>query len=292
MKRHTEIYSIVYFLTFSLATSLTIAAPRPIQSDQKDASGVTMKLESGVLRLEVCDERTIHVICSPTDKLPERKEFVVNRQWTPVPFEWSEEPAKLILRTARMGIEIDRATGVLIFVDADGKMLLQESPDGGRTIMEVKAAATDAAGQDQTCRVQQTLLSPADEYLYGMAQCQDGVWNWRGMPIELRQLNTQAALPALVSSRGYGLLWNNASLTDFNPVDQEIPLSSDGNAADAGPTATEQLRSGAGSPAISRGIRTGTLTTGEAGEYVFFAKDGDRRNEIGITVNGQNVAHI
>ena len=127
-----------------------------------------------------------------------------------------------------------------------------------------------------------------------MAQCQDGVWNWRGMPIELRQVNTQAALPVLVSSRGYGLLWDNASLTDFNPVDQEIPLSSSGNAAPAtGPTATEQLRGRAGGTGRGRQrVRTGTFTTGEAGEYVFFAKDGDRRNEIGIVVNDQTlIAH-
>ncbi len=126
-----------------------------------------------------------------------------------------------------------------------------------------------------------------------MAECQDGVWNWRGMPIELRQLNTQTALPVLVSNRGYGLLWDNASLTDFNPVDQEIPLSSAGGRAPAaGPTATEQLRGRARSPAGSTAARTGTFTTAEAGEYVLFAKDGDRRNEIGIVVNGQTIAHL
>ena len=34
---------------------------------------MTMKLESGLLRLEVCDDRTIHVTCSPTDTLPARR---------------------------------------------------------------------------------------------------------------------------------------------------------------------------------------------------------------------------
>ena len=140
MKRHSGKYLIVCLLACGLAARLTIAAPVPVRSVQKDASGVTMKLESGVLRLEVCDDRTIHVICSPTDKLPEKKEFVVNRQWTPVPFEWREEGSRLILRTARMGVEVDRATGVLTFVDAAGKTLLQEPPDGGRTITEAKPA--------------------------------------------------------------------------------------------------------------------------------------------------------
>jgi hypothetical protein len=49
---------------------------------------MTMRLEFGVLRLEVCDDRTIHVVCGPTDRLPEKKAFVVIRRWTPVSFEW------------------------------------------------------------------------------------------------------------------------------------------------------------------------------------------------------------
>jgi alpha-D-xyloside xylohydrolase len=253
-----------------------------VQSARKDASGVTLKLASGSLRLDVCDDRTIHVIGSATDQLETNLDFVVNRRWTAVPFEWIDKPDQLVVRTERMGVQIDRATSALTFVDAAGNTLLQEPNRGARSLTK---------NQDETYRIEQTFLSPEDEYLYGMAQCQDGVWNWRGMPIELRQVNTQAALPVLVSSRGYGLLWNNASLTDFNPVDQEVPLSSNDAASSDGPTATEQLRGRRGPRGVAS-VRTGTFTTAQAGEYVFFAKDGDRRGEIGITVNGQTIAHI
>ncbi len=266
-----------------------LAAPLAVRSAQKDATGVTLKLQTGLLRLEVCDDRTVHVTCSPTDSLPEKKEFVVNRKWTPVPFDWREEAAKFTLQTPRVGVLVDRATGGLTFLDAAGKILLQEPADGGKTISDPKITA----GLPTTYRLQQTFDSPADEHLYGMAECQDGIWNWRGMPIELRQLNTQAAFPVLVSSRGYGLLWDNASLTDFNPVDQETPLSSSNADPTTGPTATEQLRGGSGGR--GRGAtspRTGTFTTGEAGEYVFFAKGGNRSGEIGIVVDGQTIAHI
>jgi alpha-D-xyloside xylohydrolase len=253
-----------------------------VQSARKDASGVTLKLVSGSLRLDVCDERTIHVIGSATDQLETNLDFVVNRRWTAVPFEWIDKPDQLVVRTERMGVEIDRTTGALTFVDAAGNTLLQEPDHGARSLTK---------NQDETYRIEQTFLSPEDEYLYGMAQCQDGVWNWRSMPIELRQVNTQVALPVLVSSCGYGLLWNNASLTDFNPVDQEIPLSSSDAASSDGPAATEQLRGRRGSGGIAS-VRTGTFTTSKAGVYIFFAKDGNRRNEIGIVVNGQTLAHI
>jgi alpha-D-xyloside xylohydrolase len=118
MKRHSKIYSIVCLLDGSLAAMLINAAPLPVRSVQKDASGVTMQPKSGVLRLEVWEDRTIHVIRSPRGKPPEKREFVVSRQWLPTPFQWREEPSQFILRTERMGVSVNRATGALTFVDA------------------------------------------------------------------------------------------------------------------------------------------------------------------------------
>ena len=74
----------------------------------------------------------------------------------------------------------------------------------------------------------------------GWDSTRTGLWNWRGVPLELRQANTTIALPMLVSTKGYGLLWDNASLTDFNPADQQIALSS--TAAAAGMNANPTLR--------------------------------------------------
>jgi alpha-D-xyloside xylohydrolase len=279
---HCRFLRIIVAMLMTSVCAILMADEMAVQSASKDASGVTLTLESGTLRLDVCGDRTIHVMGSATDQCETNLDFVVNRQWTAVPFEWIEQSDQLILRTEHMGVKIDRATGALTFVDAAGKTLLQEPAQDARSLTK---------NEDETYRVEQTFLSPEDEYLYGMAQCQDGVWNWRGMPIELRQVNTQAALPVLVSSRGYGLLWNNASLTDFNPVDHEIDLSvSNEISSNGGPTATEQLHGRRGR--TPRGNRTGTFTTGAAGQYVFFAKDGDRRNEIGIEVNGQALAHL
>jgi alpha-D-xyloside xylohydrolase len=100
MKRHWEIYIIVYLFTCGAVARLTTAAPLPVRSFQKDASGVTMKLGTGLLRLEVCDNRTIHVTSSPSGKLPEKKELIVIRQWKPAHFRWSEDSSQFILRTA------------------------------------------------------------------------------------------------------------------------------------------------------------------------------------------------
>ena len=69
------------------------------------------------------------------------------------------------------------------------------------------------------------LTSPSDEHLYGLGQFQDGNHNVRGLSRRLTQVNTQIAIPMLLSSKGYGLLWNNYGLTEFNPADQQVMLS-------------------------------------------------------------------
>src|ERR1035438_9151541 len=68
----------------------------------------------------------------------------------------------------------------------------------------------------------------------------------------------------IVSSYGYGLLWNNASLTEFNPADAQVTLTN----------------------------KSGTFTTTDAGDYAVFVKGGDRRNLIGVQINGQTIVAI
>jgi alpha-D-xyloside xylohydrolase len=166
--------------------------------------------------------------------------------------------AKLTVATHKLKIAVDKATGAVAFYDASGNLLLAEPAAGGKAM-----AAVTVNGQS-SYQPEQSFTSPAGEFRYGLGQFQEGVWNWRGMPQQLRQVNTQIAVPVIVSSRGYGLLWSNASLTEFNPADTQ-----------------EALTNG-----------SGVYTTADAGDYVFFVKDGDCRNLIGVQVNGKTLAAI
>ncbi len=50
------------------------------------------------------------------------------------------------------------------------------------------------------------------EKLFGMGQYHDGILNWKGAMLELKPRNKQASIPFVLSSRGYGLLWNNPAI--------------------------------------------------------------------------------
>lgn len=48
---------------------------------------------------------------------------------------------------------------------------------------------------------EQHFLSPADEYLFGTGQFQDGYLNVRGLSRRLTQVNTQIAIPLFFPTR-------------------------------------------------------------------------------------------
>ena len=51
-----------------------------------------------------------------------------------------------------------------------------------------------------------------DEHIYGMGHYQEKNLNKKGAVLELEHRNSQASVPFMVSSRGYGFLWNNPAV--------------------------------------------------------------------------------
>ena len=54
------------------------------------------------------------------------------------------------------------------------------------------------------------------EALYGLGQHQAGVWNYRGESVDISQENSNISVPLMLSSKGYGIFWNNTSRSRFN----------------------------------------------------------------------------
>jgi alpha-D-xyloside xylohydrolase len=94
------------------------------------------------------------------------------------------------------------------------------------TIKDKNGKPVFKATQHQLIDGQATLAfdSPEDEFLFGLGQFQDGYSNVRGLSRRLTQVNTQISMPMLLSNKGYGVLWNNYGMTEFNPSDQSVRL--------------------------------------------------------------------
>src|SRR5690606_31246965 len=65
-----------------------------------------------------------------------------------------------------------------------------------------------------------------DEAFYGLGQHQSGLMNYRGYQVDLTQYNGVAVVPFVVSSKNYGILWDNNAITKFGDIRKYNPLSS------------------------------------------------------------------
>ena len=94
------------------------------------------------------------------------------------------------------------------------------------TIKDKNGKPVFKATQHQLIDGQATLAfdSPENEFLFGLGQFQDGYSNVRGLSRRLTQVNTQISMPMLLSSKGYGVLWNNYGMTEFNPCGKSVRL--------------------------------------------------------------------
>ena len=131
--------------------------------------------------------------------------------------------------------------------------------------------------------------SPKDECLYGLGQFQDGFSNIRGLSRRLTQVNTQISIPMLLSSKGYGLLWNNYGLTEFNPGEQSVELKkheATGLTEVVNVTSTE----GGKQEVRHRNIFEATLDLPEEGDYALLLDVGQKMaRRHNLCVDGQTV---
>jgi alpha-D-xyloside xylohydrolase len=110
------------------------------------------------------------------------------------------------------------STGGVRFADSSGRPILAEKAYGGRSF---EAAVYDGS---PSWKVRQTFETFPDESLYGLGQHQDGWVNCKGRQVLLFQNNTEVAVPLLVSSRNYGILWDNYSVTTAGDIRPYHPL--------------------------------------------------------------------
>ena len=66
-----------------------------------------------------------------------------------------------------------------------------------------------AAGEGDLWRIETRFRARDGERFYGLGQHQHGRLDQKGCVIDLLQMNTEVVIPFVVSSRGYGFIWNN-----------------------------------------------------------------------------------
>jgi len=193
--------------------------PLPPVKYAQAADGITATIGNESLHISVCRPGVIHFVATPEpldDVKPERPWVLDPSNSCPgAKFQFLQTADAAILLTASLRIELSLKWGNVQYSTAGSALLLRERNSIPRTY-----EPTNLNGEN-TFHVEDRFSPESTEAFYGLGQHQNGMFNYRGATVELGQNNTDVAIPLLLSSNGYGLMWNTASLTY---LDNRFPL--------------------------------------------------------------------
>lgn len=237
-----------------------------------------IELSEGVLHIIPLTEKAIRVQWEK-ELAKEEKEFVLVNQSAIPAFTFAETAQQLKLSTKAVTVVFNKKTGAIEYTDKAGKTFLREKT-GGRSLQSDTIAG-------QACYVaEQSFQSSADEFLFGLGQFQDGHFNLRNITRKLIQVNSQIAIPFLYSSKGYGILWHQYGLTEFNPADNVITLVKKDTAA--GEKGDVEVTTTSGTQRVSRqqSLYNGKFTIERDGEYSMMLDLGNMESRHLLVIDG------
>ena len=159
------------------------------------------------IRLQVISPKVVRVSVSPEKQFKKGSGLViVDSLKRSAQFTTTEQNGELILKTADLMASVNLSNGRIRFTDKAGNLILSEEENG-------RAFQADSYDGDTFYKTCQAFSSSPSEAYYGLGQHQDGIMNYRGRQVILAQNNTEVAVPFVISSKNYGILWDNLSIT-------------------------------------------------------------------------------
>jgi len=184
-------------------------AMNPVRNIQQEQDGVLFTMGTGTLKVQVCSDSVIRVLYSPTATFSKREDYVVTKEsWPAAQWAMQSTDDAVTLTTSLLKVTVTRKDGAINYAEVHGDSLLQESS---------RSMTPEKVNGEDTYRAESFVnIYGSREALYGLGQHQAGVWNYRGESIDISQDNSNIAVPLMLSSKGYGIFWNNTSRGRFN----------------------------------------------------------------------------
>jgi alpha-D-xyloside xylohydrolase len=244
------------------------------------STSVTLTIGTNHLLLETCGPNIAHVAFAPSTTFFTRASLATAPRQCDGGTKWTRTDGvgTTTLSTTSLQVHVNLTTGAVSFADASGNPILAET-SGGHAL----TPATSANGE-ATSNVQQQWQPNSNESLYGLGQHQQGHFDIKGYDLDLRQDNTEVFIPYLVSSLGYGILWDNTSYTRFGDLRQPQKVPGVTYAASSATVPTNTVMGASTGSVDWQGTVAATVT----GDYEFFTY---ASGNLQLTINNQLVVN-
>ena len=205
------------FLLFALASctekEYKILDDGVVVNIREAASGGPQKV-----RLTVMSDHVIRVTSTPDKAFRNRNSLIVLPDAAKAAgFAVRDGKEEVELQTAGLSAFVNKADGRVRFTDAGGNRITNESEPASFTPITVDGTH----GYSTVNRFD----TSDDEALYGLGQHQSDQWNYKGQNEELYQYNTKISIPFVISSAGYGILWDSYSQGRFGNTEPYLQLN-------------------------------------------------------------------
>lgn len=194
-----------------LAVLMPVGPSAQAAGPVKQADGLLLPRDGGILKLQVRADNIIRVAFAHDPAFFRHSSLMVVDGNSAVPWHLVQGPHTATLVTKSLQARVDLTTGAVSFLDPAGRLIAAEKP-GSRHLEPAQVQG------ENTFHVRQEWLPNPSEALYGLGQHQLGLVDIKGYDLDLWQHNTNVIVPFLVSSRGYGILWDNNSFTRFGDL--------------------------------------------------------------------------
>ncbi|HKI45924.1 MAG TPA: TIM-barrel domain-containing protein, partial [Balneolales bacterium] len=187
----------------------------PITGFESPGNGLLLHLKPGMMKVQVITPSIIHIVYTPDrsfSKYP--KLAVLKKNWGKVSWHSTETDEYLQVATDSIQVRINKKTGAVSYYNNRGEEVLSEPQSGSKQMQPVTVQG------EKTYHARQKFDFSPDEALYGLGQYQSKLMNYAGHDVLMSQSNRNDVVPFLVSSKGYGILWNNTSQSWFRDTYQ------------------------------------------------------------------------
>ncbi len=200
-------------------------------TEQAATAGSYIAIDKGILvspaqgqakavRFQVFEEDTLRVTALPHDNLNSVADSLIVVAESSAPFELETLGNTVVLKTNALRATVSLVDGTYTLENANGEVLLDTVNSGefGPVTEDPITPASDSYA------IRQQWNLDTEEGFYGLGQHQNGQVNYAGENVELATHNLQISIPYVVSTKNYGVLWDNASITRFGDPAPSTPI--------------------------------------------------------------------
>ncbi len=196
------------FIYYPLALILMLLVGCGEQSYEKTALGIKTTIDSTVVEVQFYSPEIVRVVKYLPGQKIDKKSLSVVKQAGEAAFSVNESDTIIAIVTEALTVNVNKISGAVSYMSAEGKMLLTEKP-GSSTFKPFNDAG------EETYSIKQSFTLEKDEAIYGLGILQNGKMSQRNQQVHMVQNNTWDFTTFFQSVKGYGLFWDNYSPTTF-----------------------------------------------------------------------------